>query len=97
VLEWAWVRGFSPFINLYAVIFLIGGAVLSAIRYSADPATQHRMVANVLIAAGAILPGIGGAATRVGYTEVLYVTELIGLLLMWAGYRMSVAPVVVPA
>ena len=41
---------------------------------------------------GAILPGIGGAATRAGYTEVLYVTELAGLALMWAGYRMSVAP-----
>jgi hypothetical protein len=43
------------------------------------------MWANVLIAAGAILPGIGGTATRMGYVEVLYVTELIGLLLTWAG------------
>ena len=24
VMEWTWVRGFSPFINLYAVIFLAG-------------------------------------------------------------------------
>ena len=92
VFEWTWVRGFSPFINLYAVIFLIGGAILSAIRYSRNPETKHRVWANVLIAVGAILPGIGGAATRAGYTEVLYVTELMGLLLIWAGYRMSVAP-----
>jgi hypothetical protein len=35
-----------------------------------------RVIANVLIAIGAILPGIGGTATRMGYTEVLYVTEL---------------------
>ena len=92
VFEWTWVRGFSPFINLYAVIFLIGGAILSAIRYSGVPGMRHRVWANVLIAVGAILPGIGGAATRVGYTEVLYVTELVGLLLMWSGYRMSVVP-----
>jgi len=92
VLEWTWVRGFSPFINLYAVVFLIGGAILSAVRYSRNPETKHRVWANVLIAMGAILPGIGGAATRAGYTEVLYVTELMGLLLIWAGYRMSVAP-----
>jgi len=92
VLVWTWVRAFSPFINLYAVIFLIGGAILSAIRYSRNPLTRHRVWANVLIAAGAILPGIGGAATRAGYTEVLYVTELAGLALMWAGYRMSVGP-----
>src|SRR5688572_1506506 len=97
VFEWQWVRRFSPFVNLYAVVFLIGGAILSALRYSANPATRHRAIANVLIAIGAILPGIGGTATRMGYTEVLYVTELAGLLLTWLGYRMSVRPAAVPA
>jgi hypothetical protein len=97
VLAWPWVRLFSPVVNLYAVVFLIGGAILSAIRYSHEPATKHRMFANILIAIGAILPGIGGSATRFGYTEVLYVTELIGLLLTWTGYRISVRPVVASA
>jgi len=92
VLGWQWVRAFSPVVNIYAVIFLIGGAILSALRYSADPATRHRVYANMLIAMGAILPGIGGTATRMGYVEVLYVTELVGLVLTWAGYRMSVRP-----
>jgi hypothetical protein len=90
VFEWAWVRRFSPFINLYAVIFLIGGAIISARRYARLPGSRHRVIANVLIAVGAILPGIGGAATRFGHTEVLYVTELIGLLLIWRGYRLSI-------
>jgi len=94
VFAWTWVRLFSPAVNLYAVVFLIGGAILSAIRYSYDAATKHRMYANVLIAIGAILPGIGGSATRFGYTEVLYVTELIGLVLTWTGYRISVRPIV---
>jgi len=93
VFGWQWVRLFSPAVNLYAVVFLIGGAVLSALRYSLDPATRHRMYANVLIAIGAILPGIGGAATRMGHTEVLYVTELVGLVLTWLGYRISLRPV----
>jgi hypothetical protein len=92
VLEWRWVRYFSPFVNLYAVVFLIGGAILSALRYSANPRTRHRMWANVLIAIGAILPGIGGTATRMGHVEVLYVTELAGLVLTWTGYRISVRP-----
>ena len=96
VLEWQWVRAFSPFVNMYAVVFLIGGAILSALRYSVNPATRHRVIANVLIAIGAILPGIGGTATRMGYTEVLYVTELVGLMLTWMGYRMSIRPVAVP-
>ena len=76
----------------HTVIFLIGGAILSALRYSRRPETRHRMWANTWIAIGAILPGIGGTATRMGHVEVLYVTELIGLLFIWAGYWMSVRP-----
>ncbi len=40
---------------------------------------------------GALLPGIGGSSARLGYVEVLYVTELIGLTLIWLGYRAIVA------
>jgi hypothetical protein len=96
VFAWQWVRAFSPLVNLHAVVFLIGGAVLSALRYSADAGTRHRMWANVFIAVGAILPGIGGTATRMGHVEVLYVTELVGLLLTWTGYRISVRPAPAP-
>ena len=34
----------------------------------------------------------GGTFTRFGYTEVLYVMELLGLLMMWRGYVISVRP-----
>jgi len=87
VLGWQWVRAFSPFVNLYAVLFLIGGAVLSALRYSADVSTRHRMWANVFIAVGAILPGIGGSFAKAGVVEVLYVAECVGLIVIWAGDR----------
>ena len=73
---------------------LAARTAVAALRYSADPSTRHRMWANVFIAVGAILPGIGGTATRMGHVEVLYVTELAGMLLTWTGYRMSVRPVV---
>jgi hypothetical protein len=97
VLEWRWVRLFSPFINLYAVVFLIGGAILSAWRYRARVETRHRYQGNLLIALGALLPGIGGTFTRFGHTEVLYVTELIGLLVIFAGFRLNTAPAAAPA
>jgi hypothetical protein len=92
-LQWHWVRMFSPFINTYAVVFLIGGAILSAVRYSRRRETYHRSIGNVLIALGAILPGIGGTFTRFGFTEVLYVTELIGLLIIYAGFEMNTSTV----
>ncbi len=30
VMEWQWVRLFSPFVNAYAFVFLVGGAAWSA-------------------------------------------------------------------
>jgi hypothetical protein len=92
VLAWHWVRLLSPVVNTYAVIFLIGGAVVSAMRYRRREDTRHRFLGNVMIAIGAILPGIGGSATRMGHVEVLYVTELVGLLLIWWGFRLNIRP-----
>jgi hypothetical protein len=91
VFAWQNVRLVSPFINTYAAVFLIGGAIVSASRYRSRPDMRHRFVGNVLIAIGAILPGIGGTFTRLGHVEVLYVTEFVGLLLIYAGYRYNVA------
>src|SRR5438045_714388 len=90
VLAWHGVRLVSPFINTYAAIFLIGGAIVSALRYRSQPEQRHKFVGNIFIAIGAILPGIGGTFTRFGHVEVLYVTEFIGLLLIFTGYRYNV-------
>jgi hypothetical protein len=92
VMEWQWVRSFSPFINLYAAIFLIGGAIVSAARFRTMPEKRGKYLGNIFIAIGALLPGIGGTFTRFGHVEVLYVTELVGLLLIYAGYRLNIRP-----
>jgi hypothetical protein len=86
-LAWQWVRLFSPFVNTYALIFLVGGAGWSAWKFKKSSVTRNRFVGNVLIAVGALLPGIGGSFTRFGLVEVLYVTEFIGLVLIYIGYR----------
>ena len=80
VLTWQWVRYFSPFVNTYAFIFLVGGAVWSAWKYwRMGKVYRNRFIGNTFIAIGALLPGIGGGATRMNLVEVLYLTELIGL------------------
>jgi hypothetical protein len=96
VMEWQWVRLFSPLVNLYAVVFLIGGAIWSAWRYWRRGDSGSRVKGNVLIAVGAILPGVGGSFARMGVVEVLYITELVGLLLIWGGYRAIVGDRVIP-
>ena len=91
VLEWQWVRAFTPFINVYAFLVLVGGAIWSAGRYARRPGMERRALANVYIAIGGLLPGIGGTFTRFGHVEVLYVTELIGLVLIYVGYRTAIS------
>ena len=84
---------FSPFINTYAAIFLIGGAVavrLAVLEGSRGAGTASSGTASSRSAR--LLPGIGGTATRFGYTEVLYVMEFLGIILIWIGYRYNVRP-----
>lgn len=87
VFEWKWVRKFSPFINIYSFLFLVGGAIYSATKYYGYKDKQAHFKGNIFIAIGALLPGIGGTFTRMGYVEVLFITELIGLVLIYMGYR----------
>ena len=90
VIEWQWVRLISPFINIYSLIFLVGGAIVSALRFRQTPELRNRYLGNILIAIGALLPGIGGSLTRAGYVEALYITELAGILLIYWGYRKNI-------
>ena len=100
VLAWSWLRWLTPLINCYAAIFLVGGAVLSSWRFARKRTTRHLAVGNAFIAIGAIMPGIGGMAAKVGSIEALYVTELVGLIVIWGGYslcvRSSTAPDALP-
>ncbi|MFM6924661.1 MAG: hypothetical protein ACKOU7_04105 [Ferruginibacter sp.] len=86
ILDWRFIRFITPFINIYAFIFLVGGAVYSAIIYFKNKEYRNRFAGNVLIALGGLLPGIGGSFTKFGYVEVLYITELIGLCFIFSGY-----------
>ncbi|MGE3172153.1 MAG: hypothetical protein AB7O97_05955 [Planctomycetota bacterium] len=92
VLGWSWLRLMTPLVNGYAALFLIGGAVLSAVRHGGVAGGRHRAVGNAAIALGALLPGIGGAMAKGGVVEALYVGELVGLALIWWGYAQCVRP-----
>jgi hypothetical protein len=87
VMTWSWARLFSILPNTYALVFLVGGAAWSAVQYARKQDAARRVLGNWLIAIGALLPGIGGAFTRMGHVEVLFVTEFIGIALIFAGYR----------
>jgi hypothetical protein len=77
-----------PSLNIYALVFLCGGAVYSAIKYFATDKGRPRFLGNILIAVGALLPAIGGTFTAFGHVEALYITEFIGLGFIYFGYHM---------
>lgn len=87
ILEWRWVRLLTPFVNLYAVFFLIGGAAVSAWRHYKYRGHSYRAAGNALIALGALMPGIGGSMAKAGVVEALYIGECVGLMVIWAGDR----------
>lgn len=87
ILGWQWVRLLTPLINMYAVFFLIGGALLSAWRHYRYSGHFYRAAGNGLIALGALLPGIGGSFAKAGVVEALYIGECIGLMVIWIGDR----------
>ncbi len=90
VFVWSWLRLLTPLINCYAALFLVGGAVLSSWRFARKRATRQLAVGNAFIAIGAMMPGFGGMAAKMGTIEALYITELIGLIVIWGGYSLCV-------
>ena len=85
-IDWAWVRAFTPVLNVYAVGYLVGGAIWSARRLHRDRGiTGRRITGNVLIAVGGLTPALGGIASRLGGEKALPPTLLVGLVLIWIG------------
>lgn len=85
-IDWVWVRAFTPFLNVYAAGYLVGGAIWSARRLRRDRGiTGRRIVGNWLIAAGGLAPALGGVASRLGGEDALPPTLLVGLVLIWIG------------
>jgi hypothetical protein len=90
VVAWTWVRLTTPFINTYAAVFLIGGAIWSSAKFIQSGTHPRRAVGTAMIALGALLPGIGGSMAKAGIVEALYIGEFFGLILIWIGYEFCI-------
>lgn len=86
------VRLTTPFFNIYGLLTLVGGAIYSAYLFWRKRVMPNRVIANVLIAAGALAIGSASTLTRLGYGQYLYLGELISAIMMFAGFRMAAKP-----
>jgi hypothetical protein len=75
-------------LNIYGTVTLVGGALYSAWVFWRKRILPHRVVSNVLIAIGALLPAIGGSLLRLGTSPGVsfYCLELAGVIIIFIGF-----------
>jgi hypothetical protein len=77
----------TPILNAFGTFALAGGAAWSAWIFWRKRILPHRVVSNVLIAVGAILPAAGGIhGVSEGANPVFLVLELLGVAIMFVGF-----------
>lgn len=73
-------------LNIYGTLTLVGGAIYSAFLFWRKKVLASRMFGNILIAAGALSPAMGGSMLKAGMADMLYLSEFVGAVLMFIGF-----------
>ena len=77
--------------NIYGTILMIGGALYSAYLFWRKQVLLNRVIGNLFIAAGALSPAMAGSFVKAGLVDMLYVSELVGAILMLIGFQFAVS------
>ncbi len=80
-------------LNTYGTFTLVGGAIYSAYIFWRKKILFNRMIGNILIALGAILPAMGGSFVQMGLPDFLYISEFLGAILMYVGFLQATVAV----
>jgi hypothetical protein len=73
-------------LNIYGTLALVGGAIYSGFLFWRKRVLINRVLGNILIAAGALAPAMAGSFVKAGLPDLLYVSELIGVIVMCLGF-----------
>ncbi len=84
------VRALSRYLSYTATVVLLGGALYSSFIFMRKKVLPYRVSANYIIAAGVLLPAIGGGIMRaIGNYQLFYVFELLGVIVIFLGFMRS--------
>jgi hypothetical protein len=73
-------------LNSIGTLFLVGGSLYSIVR-------RRRVRTNAWIACGALVVALATGMSRAGDYSLVYVGELVGIAMMFAGFRLVGEPV----
>lgn len=82
-------RVMSLAISVPGSVFLLGGALVSAWRFSVKREYARRFWANIMIAAGTVLIAGVGARSRLGDPTGLYPAEMVASVLLLSGFLLA--------
>jgi len=82
------IGAITGLLNVYGTVALVGGALYSAWVFWRKRILPHRVVSNILIALGGLLPAIAGSLLKLGTARgaPFYVLELGGALIIFVGF-----------
>jgi hypothetical protein len=78
-------------LNIYGTVLLVGGALYSAYLFWRKQVLLNRVIGNILIAAGGFSPALAGFFVTSGKVDLLYPSELVGVILMYIGFQLAVS------
>ncbi|MBI4298963.1 MAG: hypothetical protein HY666_04295 [Chloroflexi bacterium] len=83
------VRDLSQ-IAIVGAFVVIAGAIYSAVLFGIRGTHPYRVVSNLLIAVGLLIPAIGGGlARRADLHTYLYISEFVGIIIIYVGFLRS--------
>ena len=79
------------YFNIFGTVALVGGALYSAWVFWRHRLMPHRLVSNILIAVGAMLPALGGTLARFGVSSSTAhaLLILLGVVIIFIGFLRS--------
>lgn len=85
------LRLLAVVLNIYGTLLLVGGALWSAVLYldrrlDRRRRAGYRALSTLLIAAGSLIVASGGSLEAFGHGEYLYLSEIVGITVIFLGF-----------
>ncbi|TAK11779.1 MAG: hypothetical protein EPO32_10950 [Anaerolineae bacterium] len=83
---------FTIVLNIYGTLALVGGALYSVFIFWRKRVMRNRMLGNIFIALGGMLPASGGSGILVGAFDWHSWSLLLGVVALYIGYVWATTP-----